>query len=352
MERKLASIRRIAEIKPIEGADAIEAVRVDGWWVVVKKSEFNAGDLVCYFEIDGFIPSTIAPFLTKPGKEPKMYEGVQGERLRTVRLRGQLSQGLILPYTILDSLPTKDQYRIHDEGEGSDVTELLGILKYEPPIPAELAGLMKGTFPSFIKKTDQERIQNLPEWFEFRDILWEVSIKLDGSSMTVYHNNGDTGVCSRRIDLKEDETNSFWKMAHKYNMIPALIRLGRNIALQGELVGEGIQGNHEKLSGQDFFLFDIWDIDLQRHCTPMERLDLLDDLRAIGCDLKEVPMLFDAVPIFLICPTMEDMLRYAGDGPSLNAEIREGLVFKATQPINDEILSFKAINNAYLELKK
>jgi RNA ligase (TIGR02306 family) len=92
--RKLASVRKIDEIRPIEGADAIEAAVVGGWVVVAKKSEFTAGDLAVYLEIDSFVPTELAPFLTKPGHFPKEFNGVKGERLRTVKLRGQVSQGL------------------------------------------------------------------------------------------------------------------------------------------------------------------------------------------------------------------------------------------------------------------
>lgn len=156
MERKLASIRRIAEVKPIDKADAIEAVRVDGWWVVAKKGEFKVDDPVVYFEIDSWIPTEIAPFLTKPGHYPKEYEGVKGERLRTVKLRGQVSQGLVLPLNILSG-EWCDCCEDCPYSEGDDVTDTLKIKKYEPPVPAQLAGTVKGLFPSFIRKTDQER---------------------------------------------------------------------------------------------------------------------------------------------------------------------------------------------------
>jgi len=153
--RKMATIRKIDALRPIEGADAIETAIVGGWTCVVKKGEYTAGDLAVYCEIDSFIPTTIAPFLTKPGQYAKTFEGVEGERLRTVKLRGQLSQGLLLPYAICGKICT----------EGEDVSELLGITKYEAPIPAELAGEVKGMCTSVILKTDQERIQNLSaEW--------------------------------------------------------------------------------------------------------------------------------------------------------------------------------------------
>jgi len=185
-ERKMATIRRIDEIGPIEGADAIEVATIGGWKVVVKKGEFATGDLAVYCEIDSFIPTTIAPFLTKPDHYPKVFEGVQGERLRTVRLRGQLSQGLLLPMDIIPKTLDVTYYPPDAYQEGTDVSELLGIVKYEAPIPASLQGEVRGMFPGFIPKTDQERIQNLSselaEWQRLGH-TFEVSEKLDGTSM-------------------------------------------------------------------------------------------------------------------------------------------------------------------------
>ena len=114
--RKLATIRRISDIQPIPNADAIEVATVDGWQVVIKKGEFQVGNLAIYLEIDSWVPNTIAPFLSKT-KEPRVYQGIPGERLRTVKLRGQVSQGLLLSVTILS----------HVVEEGDDVSEELKI---------------------------------------------------------------------------------------------------------------------------------------------------------------------------------------------------------------------------------
>lgn len=344
--RKLASIQRIHTLVNHANADRLEVASILGWQCVVEKGKFNENDLVVWFEIDSWVPTKIAPFLTKLGKEPREYEGVKGERLRTVRLRGALSQGLVISLSNIQGFDFVAE-------EGKDLTDLLGILKYEPPVPAQLAGQVKGMFPSFIKKTDQERIQNLPEWFEqYKDVLWETSVKLDGSSMTVYHNNGETGVCSRNLDLKDEGSNTLWTITKHYGITEALVKLALNIALQGEVIGEGIQGNHERLKGQDFYVFDIWNIDKGRHATPLERHEILKKLRDYGCDLKEVPILHEALPVFQTYDTIDKLLQFAGSGPSLNNEIREGVVFKAAQPINGEVLSFKAINNTYLLKEK
>jgi RNA ligase (TIGR02306 family) len=345
MERKLATIRKIAHITPIEGADAIEAVRIDGWVCVAKKGEFRVGDLCVYFEIDSLLPvRPMFDFLAKQGTK-KLEDGSEGYRLKTIKLRGQISQGLALPiHLFVEGWETRR--------EGDDVTEVLGVKKWEPPIPAQLRGQIKGLFPSFIRRTDQERIQNLPEWVtRHRGVRFEVTIKLDGSSMTVYHNAGEVGVCSRNLDLKEDETNSFWKVANRHNIHGHLKALGFNLAIQGELMGEGVQDNHEKLIGQDFYVYDIWDIDRQCYLENRERYGILEALRSQGCDLKHVPVVHESISAFETWTIMEDVLE-AANGPSLNNPIREGLVFKSIEPVNGEVISFKVISNQFLLARK
>ncbi len=201
--RKMASIQRILDIQPILDADAIEVATVNSWKVVVKKSEFKVGDLVIYVEVDAFVPTDVAPFLTKPGHYAKVYEGVEGERLRTVKLRGQISQGLILPIAILDeTLNNGDKINFYEK-EGEVVSAVLGIVKYEPPVAACLAGISKGSFPSQIPKTDEERIQGLTkEWPELSTYWYECTEKLEGSSMTVGIIDGEFIVCSRNLSLR------------------------------------------------------------------------------------------------------------------------------------------------------
>lgn len=338
--RKLASIAEITYIKSIEGADAIECAIVNGGWpVVIRKGEYKVGDVAIYLEIDSWVPHELAPFLSK-GQEPREYNGVKGERLRTVKLRGQISQGLLLP---IDLTFFRDP--------GTDVTETLGIQKWEPPIPAQLQGMIKGNFPHFIPKTDQERCQNLrKDIFEtHKDETYEVTTKLDGSSMTVYVKNGEVGVCSRNIDLVETEGNSFWKAARDQNLVVALARIsedkGEEYAIQGELIGEGIQGNPEKLKGQRFYLFDIYSITEGRYLRIGERYSILDKMNNIyGADIEHVPIIDGHLHVAQKYNTIDELLEYA-EGPSLNPQTkREGLVFKSMS--ND--FTFKAISNSYL----
>ena len=354
IERKLASVQRIAEVSSIPEADRICAYRVNGWWVVDSVGKYEVGDLAVYLEPDSFVPHELDPTLSK-GKEPKEYNGVKGEKLKTIRLKKQLSQGLLLPF--VETLNGGFFQVKGDDGclrfvmEGDDVTELLGIQKWEAPVPACLAGQVRGNFPSFLVKTDQERCQNLVRkiFEEHKDETYEVSLKLDGSSCTVYTRDGDSGVCSRNLDLMETEGNSFWKAAREQGVIDALLsynkETGHNIALQMELCGEGIQGNQEGIKGQRLFLFDIFDIDTQTYMKPGQRLVFLDEvLTKLGAKLEHTPILDLRTYVAGRFANLDELLAYA-DGPSMNPNVkREGVVFKS----HDSAFSFKVISNEWL----
>jgi RNA ligase (TIGR02306 family) len=335
--RKLATIRKIDAIHAIPQADAIEVAVVGGWQVVVKRGEFKVGDLAVYLEIDSWVPHHLAPFLTK-GKEPREFNLVRGERLRTVKLRGQVSQGLLL-----SRLGALD--KLGEIFEGQDVTELLGIQKWEAPIPAQLSGVMRGNFPSFIPKTDQERIQNLKaqlELWKTKSMQWEVTEKLDGSSMTVYVVGDHMGVCSRNIELEIHDTNIFCTVAKQLDIFNKIRTCGlENLAIQGELVGPNIQGNKYNLKEHKFFVFDIYCIKSQQYYTPKERWLLTEQL-----GLDHAPLLAPHIEL-ASGATMQSLLEFS-DGPSTIATnyntLREGVVFKC----HDFDVSFKCISNKWL----
>jgi RNA ligase (TIGR02306 family) len=199
--RKLATIERISAINPIPDAEKIERATVRGWNVVVEKGLYKPNDLIIYCEIDSLMPE----------KEEFEFLRPRGFRIRTIKLRGQVSQGIIFPLEILKNAGTNFE-PIYAE-EGLDVTEALEIIKYEPPIPAELSGQVKGGFPSHSIKTDEERIQNLIDHYEdYKKEEWIATEKVDGTSMTAFIYNGMFGISSRNLELKENETNSFWKL--------------------------------------------------------------------------------------------------------------------------------------------
>ena len=331
-DRKLASVVKIVEIQPIPGADAIVVATVKGWKVVVKVNEYKVGDLAVYYEIDSFLP--IRPqfeFLRKSSY--KRMGSSEGFRLKTIRLRGQISQGLLTP------IPEG----ISNPKEGDDLTEALDIVKYEPPIPAQLAGKIKGTFPSFIPKTDEIRIQNFESEVGFSPVGERayVTEKLDGTSFTCYFNNGVFGVCGRNWELSETSDNSLWRMANVLQLKEKMTKHGKNIALQGELVGAGINGNLYGLSDHKLFFFTGYDIDKGRRM-------FFDELEWVlfGLQLQMVPLL---EKYGFVIPNesniVDYMLKYAEGKSVLNMEVdREGVVVRGLE----REFSFKAISNTYL----
>ena len=325
--RKLASIQKIKALEPIEGADAIERATVLGWQLVVKKNEFRVGELCIYCEIDSILPE-------KPEFE---FLKSRGMRIRTIRLRGQISQGICFP---LSFLPVGTPIE-----EDADVTDILGVVKYEPPIPANLAGIMKGAFPTFIPKTDETRVQVLQNMLaKYAGTQCYLAEKLDGTSVTYYVKDGVFGVCSRNLDLEESEDNTLWKVARELNIEHKLKSLGKNIALQGEMIGEGIQSNKYQLRGQQPYFFNVFDIDAHKF------LDF-DDFQAF---LKEFG--WKSVPIldtnFILIEEIEALVNLSVAKSVLNPKLqREGIVIR---PIKEIInprygrVSFKAINPEFL----
>lgn len=335
MERKLASIQVIEALSPIEGADLIEVATVKGWKLVTKKGEYKPGDKAIYCEIDSYLPIREEFEFLRKSSYKKMGD-LEGFRLKTIKLRGQVSQGLLLPISILDGKIYPDQYKSLQVGD--DVSEALGIFKYEPPIPAELSGVMKGSFPNFIQKTDEERVQNLTEVYDnFKKSTFYVTEKLDGSSATYYMNNGVFGVCSRNIELCENDGNTFWKLARLLDLEHKLKDYGQNICLQGELIGENVQGNPYKIKGQTVKFFNAFNIDEQRY------LDYIDFLNICAVlELETVPIIEEK---FTLPDSVDELLSYAEGKSVLNPNTeREGVVIRNHQ----RTISFKAISNKFL----
>jgi RNA ligase (TIGR02306 family) len=360
--RKLATVRKISDLTPIPGADFIEVATVDGWKVVVKKGEYQVGDLTIYAEIDSWIPHSIAPFLTKEGHVPKVYNGVEGQRLKTVKLKGQISQGLLLP---IDVIPKKDKITL---GIGDDVSELFGVQKWEPPFE-KLQGNAKGNFPTFIPKTEQERVQNIPNVIEYiKQDTWEITEKIHGQSITVFYKDGQVGVCSRNLELKETikkripkklnnfqklidivlskfkDTNkyeyskdSLWEAAERCFLIEALKFRKFNIAIQGELFGTGIQSQTYGKSKPVIAVYDIWDIDRQEYYNNEARIKFC---RQVG--LFHIPVLNIATDKV---EKLDDLLKLSEGKSQIDNSEREGIVFKS---LTDPSKSFKVISNKWL----
>lgn len=340
--RKLASIKTIADIRSIDGADKICTYHVGGWTIVDSINKYKINELVIMIEIDSWVPNHIAPFLTKEGKEPKEYKGIKGEKIRSIKLRGQISQGLLLPLSVL---PNPSELSI-----GTDVTELLGIEKYEPPIPATIVGDAR-SFSWPISKTDEIRVQ-LDDEYKFIETLtgrpYYISLKLDGTSSTFLIDPKDETfhVCGRNYSYKKSDDHSFWKIADRYNIEQGLRSVfdnGNNrIAIQGEIVGPGIQKNPLGLNIPDLYVFNVVDITTNtRFSLDMSRL-IVEQL-----GLKFVPVLEIGSSFSY---TVTDLLekaqgKYIDHFPSAkSSQEREGIVIRDI----GGTISFKAINNQFL----
>lgn len=397
MSRKLASIRIVDDVLTHPNADALDIIQIDGWQCVAAKGDFSPGDLCCYFEIGSFLPVIpVFEFLRK-GCFRDHPELGPGFRIKTCKLRSELSQGLAMPINKLpelgdfiranteltvtrgnDSEPmTALESLIHREP--IDVTGILGVKKYETPIRNSggvNCGRPKSTFPDFIPKTDQERIQNC--WKSYSNLYkhddWEVTLKLDGSSMTVFCNLregyvvGDeedevvkglevnAGVCSRNLNLKMasvgEPAGDFVNFVNETGLLKALVDFckssGRSLALQGELMGPRIQKNREGFDQHFFYLFDVFDIDQQKYLNAYEREDIFFNMHYMSEALprfRHVPGIAEEFRVFEEFGNLQDLLDWVNDARSIGHEVAEGYVFKN---IDKPHLSFKVISNRFL----
>lgn len=365
--RNLASIQKIGNLEPIQNADAIEKATVLGWQLVVKKGEFAINDLCVYCEIDSILPEkTEFEFL-----KDRKY------RIKTIKLRGQISQGICFPLSIL---PEKIKI-----SEGLDVTEILGIKKWEPYQDEQRCAKQTGkimypkwmpqwiqrivhnfkfvreyyrqnsgqkSFPSLIPKTDETRVQVLqPLIDKYKGIKCYFTEKLDGSSITIYQINGKFGVCSRNIDLKRDITDKFWKTVLEHDLENKFKKVfgDENIALQGELIGEGIQGNKYHLKGLDIYFFNVFFIKKYAYGSMNELIEICQKINE-----KTVPILNDNYELINSIPELVELSKGAS---KLNGTIREGIVIRPLVEIEDSELhcqlvknriSFKSVNPEFL----
>eukprot|EP00760_Papus_ankaliazontas_P000659 PhM_4_TR10170/c0_g2_i2/m.4190 len=357
--RKLVTVRTIASLKPIEGADRILCAQVDGWQVVCKTTEFAVGDKCVFFEIDSFLPASDDRFSFLPS--PTTHKGVKGYRIRTMKLRGVLSQGLALPLNGFPEIASLDATQLQDR----DFSKELNVIKYDPAVMTALktGSRSVGTYPAEVPRTDQERIQNIwPLVVSNPDVKYEVSMKLDGTSMTVTYLNGEVGVCSRNLKLEIEPTTVYGALMVRSKLIEVLPEIfsGRNMAIQGELMGPKIQGNRELLKDFKFYVFNIYDVDAKKFLAPADRAEaftaIANACKARGGDnvLSHVPVLHQDVTVSealahggLKDLTLDNVLKFA-EGPSLSHKIREGLVYKSM----DGKYSFKTISNAFLLKEK
>jgi RNA ligase (TIGR02306 family) len=267
-------------------------------------------------------------------------------RIKTIRLRGQLSQGLAMPLSILP----EGQYEV-----GQDVTELVGVEKYEPVVPAHLSGMAKGNFPAFLHKTDEPRLQSNPyvltEAID-KNLVLVGTLKMDGTSFTAYRRDDEFGVCSRNLDLKQTEGNAHWKIARKLKLEEIFRSESRNLCIQGEMVGTGIQANRLGLKEVELHLFNLYDIDTGKYIGYNELVEFGEkhNLKVVKCvhriDFGEVAGPRDVNHLLNIA----NNLNYDNGTPA------EGIVWRPTVETHSDVLkgrmSFKTISNRYLEKYK
>jgi RNA ligase (TIGR02306 family) len=338
-ERKLASIQTILSLSPIVGADAILLAKVLGWELVVKKTEFQVGDRCVFFEIDSVLP--IAQWNDHLRKEPN-----KPLRIKTIRLRGQLSQGLAMPLSII---PT-GEYEI-----GTDVTTLVGVTKYEPVVPAHLSGMAKGNFPAFLHKTDETRLQSEPKVLDeaiSKGLVLVGTLKMDGTSFTAYRRDDEFGVCSRNLDLKETEGNAHWRMARKLKLEEILRNEPRNLSIQGEIVGPSIQANRLCLSESKLYLFNLFDIDTGKYLSHTELSAFAEKHM-----LNMVPTVYRLDFGGVVGPRdVNHLLNIANNLNYDNGTPAEGIVWRSMCETYSDVLkgrmSFKTISNRFLEKYK
>ena len=347
MSRKLATIQKITELNPIIGADNIEVASVLGWKTVVRKNEFSVGQMIVYCEVDSFLPIRDEFEFLRKGCYKKGHLG-EGFRIKTIRLRGQISQGVCFPISLFSKSFPDDPSELK---EGDDVTDVLGIQKYFPQIPANVAGEVKGSFPSFIPKTDETRVQVLQEVLT-RHVasVCYVTEKIDGCSVTYYYKGGEFGVCSRGLELKETAENIFWKMAREMRIEEKLKVKGKNIALQGEVFGMGIQKNNLKIPENKVAFFNVFDIDKYEYFSFESFIEFMRLL-----ELQTVPVL---TTNFYLTDDINTLVEMAKGFSVFNNKVyREGIVIRPvtesfdmqmSQGFGNGRLSFKVVNPEYL----
>jgi RNA ligase (TIGR02306 family) len=254
MARALVTIQRVKAAAAIVNSDFLEKVQVMGWQCVSKRNEFRAGDLGVYFEVDSFLPVDPRYEFLRSSSYRENEDNGAGFRIRTAKMRGELSQGLLLPLAAFPEL--------EDLSEGEDVTEKLGVKKWYSPEVAGASGTIIGERPFGIPASDEIRIQSALELLDqLQGKPYYITTKMDGTSGIVYYIDGKIGCCSRNKEIKDEESALYWEPVYHYGLKEKLARYGKNIVLTGEICGPGIQKNKLRLPAHEWYVFDVKDWD-------------------------------------------------------------------------------------------
>ena len=339
MEHALCYVARVLKIRPIQNADNVCLAYINGWQCVIKIDEFREGDLAIYYSIDSI------PDFSDPNTE---LVRSRGGRVKTIKLRGVVSQGLLAPLSWLESRG----YDISNIQEGEDVTDRMGVTKYisseeiDQYVPAGHSwrdDVTRAPFPVSIPKSEEVRLQNKPYLLDYlRDRTVVVTRKEDGCSATFVFENGIFRVCGRNFEwlIPTCTSRVYHLIADKYAIEEKMRALGKNIALQGEVVGPKINSNRHRLAELTFRVFNIWDLDTSMYLL-WEDVECL--CQSIGVDT--VPVVFRG-PATGLPLSVEGLLGLAGDQRYEGQGLAEGIVVKSND--DGKRLSFKVISNKYL----
>lgn len=331
--RNLASVVKVEQIDRIEGADRIVLATVKGWKCVTKIEDFQQGDLGVYFEIDSVVDRDDPTFLFLKGRY----------RIKTMKIRGVISQGLLLPISCVESKGID----LSELKEGMDLTQLMNVKKFvhteEMSLYCGLSSTQKNPFPAFCPKTDEERLQNNRNFLsEIANRQIVITRKEDGCSATYSFYNGSFGIHSRNTTLEEQDSDNvrYFHIENKFNIKQKMIEFGKNIAIQGEIVGPKINCNRLQMSNYDFRVFNIYDIDTQTYLSWQNVLEICSEL-----SLNVVPVIFEGNASDLVL-TLNYFLKLASEQTYIPSVPAEGIVVKTTD--GKPRISFKVISNEYL----
>ena len=347
----LVTFEYITELLPIEGADRIELAKIQGWQSVVKKGEYKVGNQVIFIPIDTVMqPADWNRFLWDKNDPTKPI------RIKTVRLKGTVSQGIIFPMTTVNTIKSIWDETFGDLSEEKysyeDLARGLGITKYEKPIPAHLAGQVKGDFPKqFVSKTDEDNLlSNIAAFEELKQCMQVyVSLKMDGTSATyIKEENGDFRVCSRNLELKDTAENVHWQMARKYDL-QNILKPGT--VLQGEICGPGIQSNPAGLSEVQLFVFNYKNLKTDKYVA-IQKNNLYEfEIQS----LQTVPFISRLHQGAIQYETLDSLQAWANSRLYDNGKPAEGIVLRGLNekeeyvfsPTLHKMLSVKIINQNY-----
>jgi len=335
---KLASIEKIHTVVKHPNADALDIVGVLGYKAIVKRDQYKVSDLIVFIQPDTVLPDdTVWAAFYK----------AKSSRVKAVKLRGEWSMGIVESIENVFNIASKD---IPDFKEGMEISQTIGVTKYEPPVPADLSA--KGLLPFGIPKTDEERYQNLGNDIPYGATV-DVTLKIDGQSWTAYAKRKEdgliaTGICGRTLEFKDDVTNNYTLLDKKYGIIEKITTYARkhniSVAIRGESYGQGIQAfslNPHSSMKKDLAIFSVYLIDEHRHTSKGEQFyfrNVAEDL-----NLPTVPILEDSVTL-----TPELIQKYDENLKEVNGKPFEGVVISVDhRSQNGHVRSFKVINKHY-----